>query len=233
MKMMVFALAVFLVVSCGLAADDSPRQVGWADLTVKVAFEDPFSELTPEQLMWLSIYARVTAMQERVPDKVSEGMRKEAAEAAVALKAEGVDIEGLLAKREEIKALRKQRATAINQELAGKQIKIPGYALPLEYDGKKVTEFLLVPWVGACIHTPPPPPNQIVYVSLAQGFEVRSRFEPVWVIGDMAIGATSKSLFLVDGKSEIAIGYSLSAATAERYEALAAKPVPRRGEVHK
>ncbi len=212
------------------AAQPAPRQIGWADLTVRVEFEDPFEDLTPEQLMHLSIYARVTGMQEQVPEKVSDGMREEAEEAAATLKAEGVDIAGLLAKREEIKELRKHRASATNPKLDGKRLKMPGYALPLEYEGKKVKEFLLVPWVGACIHTPPPPPNQIVYVSLEQGFEVRSRFEPVWVTGKMEVGAATKNLYLIDGTSDISIGYSIKGASAERYTQLADKPVPRRGK---
>ena len=57
----------------------------------------------------------------------------------------------------------------MNPALDGKTIRIPGYVLPLEFSGSKVTEFLLVPWVGACIHTPPPEPNQIVYVKARQG----------------------------------------------------------------
>ena len=228
---LLLAVMVFHSLPSGLsAAEPSPRQIGWDDLTVKVQFDDPFEALTQEQLMKLSIYARVKAMLEHVPEKVSEAMRKEADEAAVWLKGEGVDIAALLAKREEIKTLRKARATATNPDLAGKDLRMPGYALPLEYDGKKVTEFLLVPWVGACIHTPPPPPNQIVYVSLEQGFEVRSRFEPVWVTGKMEIGAATKNLYLIDGTSDISIGYSIKGASAERYQALADKPVPRRGK---
>ena len=43
-------------------------------------------------------------------------------------------------------------------ELNGKRVKIGGYVVPLDFDATKVTEFLLVPFVGACIHVPPPPP---------------------------------------------------------------------------
>ena len=232
MKIIIFALIVSLTASTGLAADAPPHQIGWSNLVTAVSFEDPFEALTAEQLMKLSTFARVQRMREQVPDKVSEGMQQEADAAKVWLTEQGVDTAALLAKREEIKQLRMQRASATNPALASTVVKIPGYALPLEYDGKKVTEFLLVPWVGACIHTPPPPPNQIVYISLAEGFEVRSRFEPVWVTGTMAIGSTAKELYLVDGSSSIDIGYSISAGKAERYEQLAAKPIPRRGTAH-
>lgn len=52
------------------------------------------------------------------------------------------------------------------QQLEGQQVKIPGFMVPLEDDQRKVTEFLLVPTPQACIHVPPPPPNQMVYVRM-------------------------------------------------------------------
>jgi hypothetical protein len=174
--------------------------------------------LTAEQLMELSIYARVSALKKRDATTVSEAMQKEADEAAHSLKTQGVDISGLLARREEIKDLRKKRASAMDESLDGVAIKMPGYALPLEYDGKKVKEFLLVPWVGACIHTPPPPPNQIVHVSLDEGVEVKSRFQPVWVSGTVTVGSVNKDLYLVDGSAEINIGYSIKGAAVEPYK---------------
>jgi hypothetical protein len=194
------------------------RQVGWEDLKAKVEFEDPFTALTQDQLYNLSIYARVTSLRDQSPDRVTDSMLKEAEEAEQMLREENVDIEGLLARREKIKALRAKRAHAMDQNLNGVTIRMPGYALPLEYDGEKVTEFLLVPWVGACIHTPPPPPNQIVHVKLDGGYEFDSRYQPVWVTGTVSVGAVSKKLYLVDGSSQINIGYSLQGANVETYE---------------
>jgi len=77
--------------------------------------------------------------------------------------------------------------------LDGKQVKIPGYMVPLEDDSEIVSEFLLVPYVGACIHTPPPPPNQIVQVKMNSQKKVKMSFwDPVWVYGKLQI-ATIKS----------------------------------------
>ncbi len=77
--------------------------------------------------------------------------------------------------------------------LDGKMVKIPGYMVPLEDDSEVVTEFLLVPYVGACIHTPPPPPNQIVQVKMNNQKKVKMSFwDPVWVHGKLEI-ATVKS----------------------------------------
>jgi hypothetical protein len=71
--------------------------------------------------------------------------------------------------------------------LNGKYVKLPGYLVPLESDaGGLLNEFLLVPYFGACIHVPPPPPNQIVYVKLKKPFNLSSMADPYWVIGTMS-----------------------------------------------
>ena len=192
------------------------RQLGWSDLIEKVEFEDPFEALTPDQLGDLGMVARVLQLQV-AGREVSKGTIKEFEDATLRLEKAGVDIDGLLAKRAEIRELRKQRAHAVVEDLNGKQIRMPGYALPLEFSGTQITEFLLVPWVGACIHTPPPPPNQIVYVKLEKGIESAGRFTPVWVTGEMAVKAATKNLYLVDGSAGIDVGYSLQAGLVEPY----------------
>ena len=73
-------------------------------------------------------------------------------------------------------------------ELDGHVIKLPGYVLPLDFEGTLVKSFLLVPYVGACIHVPPPPPNQIVFVQLKQGFKSNELYAPVWVTGRISTG---------------------------------------------
>jgi hypothetical protein len=96
------------------------------------------------------------------------------------------------------------------EALDGKRVRIGGYVVPLDFDATSVKEFLLVPFVGACIHVPPPPPNQIVYVKSEKGFDVKGSFDPVWVTGKIA----TKVAFT--GLAEA--GYSL---TAEKVEARA------------
>lgn len=72
---------------------------------------------------------------------------------------------------------------AIVPELNGKTVRIGGYVVPLDFESTNVKEFLLVPFVGACIHVPPPPANQIVYVKVDKGFDVAGTFDPVTVTG--------------------------------------------------
>lgn len=73
-----------------------------------------------------------------------------------------------------------------NPRLAGQDVRIPGFVVPLEEGKEGIKEFLLVPYFGACIHSPPPPANQIIHVlprSPAKG--VRS-MDAVWITGRMA-----------------------------------------------
>jgi len=72
------------------------------------------------------------------------------------------------------------------ESLNGKRVSLGGYIVPLDFDATDVKEFLLVPFVGACIHVPPPPANQIVYVQVAKGAQVKGLFAPVTVIGKMS-----------------------------------------------
>ncbi len=68
-------------------------------------------------------------------------------------------------------------------ELNGQKVKIPGFVVPLEGDNESLTEFLLVPFFGACIHVPPPPSNQIVYVTFENGVPFDSLYDAIWVTG--------------------------------------------------
>ena len=80
-----------------------------------------------------------------------------------------------------------QQKTAVMQ-LAGKRVSIPGFMVPLEDDLEQVTEFLLVPYAGACIHVPPPPPNQIVYVKMQKTTKIHVTFtDPIMVTGTLQI----------------------------------------------
>jgi hypothetical protein len=80
------------------------------------------------------------------------------------------------------------------ESLDGKRVHIGGYVVPLTFEATRVKEFLLVPFVGACIHVPPPPANQIIYVKVEQGFDVKETFDPVWVTGTLKVTTTFTGL---------------------------------------
>ena len=87
-------------------------------------------------------------------------------------------------------ALTKLRETwnnsPIEPSMDGARIRIPGFIVPLEVAHHQITEFLLVPYFGACIHVPPPPSNQIIHVfptkPLKKGLQ---SMDAVWVSGEM------------------------------------------------
>jgi hypothetical protein len=138
--------------------------------------------------------------------------------ARAALVAEGIDGDRVLQEIDEFNKQVKENETKLVAELDGKTVRIPGYVLPIEFSGPRVIEFMLVPYVGACVHTPPPPANQMVYVKLEQGFENEGLFMPVWVTGQISTAMSTQALAFDDGATQVEVGYSISASDVVPYE---------------
>ncbi len=80
------------------------------------------------------------------------------------------------------------------ESLDGLDVKLPGFLVPLEMEAEAVKEFFLVPYFGACIHTPPPPANQIVHVVLTEPVPFDNLYEPYWASGTLSITQTRTDL---------------------------------------
>lgn len=79
-------------------------------------------------------------------------------------------------------------STRVIQAFDGKAIRIPGFIVPLaQNEDKEVTRFFIVPYFGACLHMPPPPPNQILFVETDQGIALENYYDPYWFEGVVAI----------------------------------------------
>jgi hypothetical protein len=90
---------------------------------------------------------------------------------------------------------RKSRGPApVVESLDGKRVHIGGYVVPLDFSATTIKEFLLVPFVGACIHVPAPPANQIIYVKTDKGFDVQGSFDAVYVTGILRVASTATGL---------------------------------------
>ncbi|SEC60761.1 DUF3299 domain-containing protein [Pseudomonas anguilliseptica] len=77
----------------------------------------------------------------------------------------------------------------------GKPIRLGGYPVPLETDSEgHSTLFFLVPYPGACIHVPPPPPNQLVLVRYPKGIELEDIYAPLWVSGTLKVEQVNNEL---------------------------------------
>ena len=99
----------------------------------------------------------------------------------------------------------------VNNAIVGQQVRIPGFVVPLEDTKDGMKEFLLVPYFGACIHSPPPPANQIVHVLPARAVKGFRSMDAVWVTGTMRTQRQDSSM----GVS----GYRLEAQAVEKYSA--------------
>lgn len=89
--------------------------------------------------------------------------------------------------------------------------RIPGFVVPLKTtEDMRILEFFLVPYYGACIHVPPPPPNQIIHVKYPEGFTIEALYDPIWVEGTVMIQRTENDI----GTSS----YAISADAVSPYE---------------
>jgi hypothetical protein len=101
-------------------------------------------------------------------------------------------------------------SAAVNPTLDGRIIRIPGFIVPLDEDSEgRVTDFFLVPYVGACIHVPPPPPNQMVYVKPKTPFFAHGLGDAYWITGRMHVEARKTALATAS--------YSIVADTVDPY----------------
>ncbi|MCE8523575.1 DUF3299 domain-containing protein [Ruegeria pomeroyi] len=208
---LIFSLAV----SPGFAQATEPQEISWDTLAPPATvISNPFENLTDDQMDRLRQILRFEARAERSDDAEAraeaQSLRKQLAE-------EGLDVDGLFAARLAIMEEREAAATEVNEDLVGMSVRLPGYVLPLEFKGRKVVEFLLVPTVGACIHTPPPPANQIVHVVYPEGIEVSGLFTPVWITGTMVAQSSVQTVGYVDGQAPISVSYSMQPLLVEDY----------------
>ena len=160
-------------------AAGAPIDIEWGDLIPPAAAPNPFDEMI-ERL-------------DRQADPFAGGSR-------------GATPRGLVQHGEIIEV---QGGAEVVDTYNGKTVRLSGYVIPLDYSGVGVTSFMLVPFVGACIHVPPPPPNQLVFVTTERPLEVEGLFEPYTVTGELGTATTTTEL--------AEVGYMLKAERIEPY----------------
>lgn len=123
---------------------------------------------------------------------------------------ENVDL-SLIAEGSDMDSMEQIGTFNVVDDLDGKKVRIPGYIVPLDFSANaEHREFLLVPYFGACLHTPPPPPNQIIFVSAEPPAKIPDIYDPVWLEGSLTTGRFDTEL----GNS----AYELSLSLLEPYE---------------
>lgn len=213
---MAFAAAFLALAGAHPAAAVDPLSVTWVDLLPEARpYHDPFEKLEYSQINDLAKLYRFEVLKVGETDAAR---RAESIEIRDRLVSQGLDPDVLFKQREIVMNQRRLAATEPNLDLIGKTVRLPGYLLPLEIVDQKAVEFLLVPTVGACIHTPPPPANQMVFVRYTQGFEVDGLYKPVWVSGEMRAQSRTQALRLVDGQANVETTYAVDALSVEIYK---------------
>lgn len=217
MKNLLLALsAVVLFVGAAPLTANEPLVVGWENLLPEErVYDDPFLELPYAQINDLATLYRIEVLN---VTEITDAKRAEAAEIRERLVSAGLDPDQLFEQRKVVMYERRLADTEPNPDLIGQTIKIPGYLLPLEMVDEKAVEFLLVPTIGACIHTPTPPANQMVFVRFEQGFAVDGLYTPIWVSGALQAQNRTQSLHLVDGQANVETTYIVQAETVEAYQ---------------
>ena len=213
-------LKYLIIASIALTAAGSPsaafEQIGWRDLTVAIEpGEDPYFGLTFEQrqaferLLAIARVRKMNPFLSRKTDREKDLVAK--------LESSGIDAAELMRKEAALRRKIALQRSTVREDRDGADIKIPGYLLPLPKKAGAYTEFLLVPYAGACIHTPVPPANQIIHIVPNESFRAHNVFTPVWVSGRLAINRKQHSVGLSDGESTFEVAYRLKASRIELY----------------
>lgn len=89
-------------------------------------------------------------------------------------------------------------STEVVDQYEGQLVKLPGFIVPLDIDNQqRVESFFLVPYFGACIHVPPPPPNQLIHVAKVPAetsLSLGNMYSAFWITGYLHIETTSHEL---------------------------------------
>jgi len=213
-----FHVFLLVLLGTGPVSASETQTLDWDDLLPKMTqMKSSYLDLPQDQQFDVESLADLLWFQANGKYQDDPNIAQDIKDFTDQLTEQGVDIEKAVKDYEAYRDELVKRSKAVKPELNGRDVRLPGYALPLEFDGSAVTEFLLVPYLGACIHTPPPPPNQIVFVRVDEPFQMKDIYEPVWVTGRMSTGLAEKNLSYVDGETKIKTGYSLNGRKIEPY----------------
>lgn len=171
-------------------------------------YDDPFLEMSYQQKDDLR------TVLEAAGQAGNAELERRSQEARGRLRDDGYDADQLLAQRLVVMEKRREEATGVTGRFLGREVLVDGYVLPLQAADGRVHSFLLVPWVGACIHTPPPPPNQMIRVDVPDGLEIDKTFHAIRLRGVLEHKPTVSNLFLVDGQRVVEASYTLTNAQA-------------------
>lgn len=218
MKRVKLTTSLLLLATVAFATGSfATETIDWRALAPPVDYSlDPLQGLSPD--LQDSLYDLWMIRERKADGSIANELEEIENEAIVALENADIDIEKTLQELIAFNKLLEANDLKLVEELNGKEVRIPGYMLPTEFSSTRIVEFLLVPYVGACVHTPPPPLNQMVHVSTDTDIEVDGLFTPVWVTGRISTEAITQEVEFNDGVSELEVGYSIVAVEIQPFE---------------
>nr|WP_321249687.1 DUF3299 domain-containing protein [uncultured Ruegeria sp.] len=206
-------LILTLLGSASLAGPARP--VDWSDLGNNLSSQkNPYYGLTADEARLVGVLVHTEKMREAgkaLSPRVLQGEKI----ALSALESVGIDGAAKVADVAAFGGMMESSRNDLNDSLLGQSIEISGFVLPLSFTDTKITEFVLVPFAGACVHTPPPSRNQMIVVNYPEGFLVNGLFQAVAISGQLARGDTVRSVGFSDGVSSLDIGYHMEAASVD------------------
>ena len=219
---LVLLLALVWLV-CQVPLAKAERTLTWEDLAPPLPdLMAPFAHLKEGQLFDLNELYNLNRWRDgagvQASDSIKAGTTEQIKTLTDQLTGQGLDVPGLLKKMSDVMARYRRSQSMAVPALDGQEVRLPGYVLPLEFGGEAVSEFFLVPYVGACIHTPPPSANQIVLVKLQQSYKLNELYDAVWVTGRMKIVKNDRNLGYRDGIGKVASTYELEGLRIVPYE---------------
>ncbi len=162
-----------------------PTQAGQSNEILVLSWEDLMPEGESERL--IELYTQYYAETQKKMFDLMNANRNDANPTG--------DVQSMIAEGSSLDTMEQIGTYNVVPELNGQRIRLPGYVVPLNFSATAVyKDFLFVPYFGACLHTPPPPPNQIVSIKSSELVEIQNISDPYWVEGVLSTGTFSMDL---------------------------------------
>ncbi|MEL6686460.1 MAG: DUF3299 domain-containing protein [Pseudomonadota bacterium] len=213
-----------LLAACGDATDTETSNLDGIEAVIETAQSQPTETangdadlaergvtlLSWEDLMPEGEEALLTSLYEEFYREFEERMMQQQSTLMSAADSEAIDL-SMITEGSDLDTMEQIGTFNVVEDLNGKSVRIPGYIVPLDFSADaEHKEFLLVPYFGACLHTPPPPPNQIIFVTSNPPAKIPDIYDPVWLEGSLTTGRFNTEM----GDS----AYELSLSNLELYE---------------
>ena len=189
--------------------------ITWDDLrSHSTHLSNPYEQLTTEQTYRLSSLYQLKEWVKENPSAPDSYEVKEIQRLEQSFEDEGLDTSEMLIHVDDARAYWRSQRKITNPDLDHRSVQLSGYVLPLNENNREpqkqwVHEFLLVPYVGACIHVPPPPSNQMIYIKPEAAIKNPGLFSSVLVTGTIRSNLSSHELFQVDGSRTVEVSYAM------------------------